>query len=81
MQQRRIGPFQVSASRLGCMSLSHAYGQPPPAEQGERLLLAALGAGVTLFDVAQGPCRASRTPVTGDRYSEQSNREVDTEVF
>lgn len=52
MQQRALGPFQVSAIGLGCMSLSHAYGQPPPAEQGERLLLAALDAGVTLFDTA-----------------------------
>ena len=34
------------------MSLSHAYGPPPPAEQGERLLLAAFDAGVTLFDTA-----------------------------
>jgi aryl-alcohol dehydrogenase-like predicted oxidoreductase len=52
MQQRRIGPFQVSAIGLGCMNLSHAYGTPPPAEQGERVLLAALDAGVTLFDTA-----------------------------
>lgn len=34
------------------MNLSHAYGTPPSAEQGERLLLAALDAGVTLFDTA-----------------------------
>jgi aryl-alcohol dehydrogenase-like predicted oxidoreductase len=34
------------------MNLSHAYGQPVSAEQGERLLLAALDAGVTLFDTA-----------------------------
>lgn len=49
---RRIGPFDVSAIGLGCMNLSHAYGVPPSAEQGERLLLAALDAGVTLFDTA-----------------------------
>ncbi len=49
---RRIGPFDVSAIGLGCMNLSHAYGAPPSAEQGERLLLAALDAGVTLFDTA-----------------------------
>lgn len=34
------------------MNLSHAYGAPPSAEQGERVLLAALDAGVTLFDTA-----------------------------
>jgi aryl-alcohol dehydrogenase-like predicted oxidoreductase len=52
MQNRKIGPFSVTAIGLGCMNLSHAYGIPPPAEQGERLLLAALDAGVTLFDTA-----------------------------
>jgi aryl-alcohol dehydrogenase-like predicted oxidoreductase len=52
MQQSQIGPFQVTAIGLGCMNLSHAYGVPPPAEQGERVLLAALDAGVTLFDTA-----------------------------
>jgi aryl-alcohol dehydrogenase-like predicted oxidoreductase len=52
MQQRQIGPFQVTAIGLGCMNLSHAYGTPPPPEQGERVLLAALDSGVTLFDTA-----------------------------
>lgn len=52
MQQRRIGPFTVSAIGLGCMNLSHAYGVPPPQEQSERVLLAALDAGVTLIDTA-----------------------------
>ncbi len=52
MQQRQLGPFTVSAIGLGCMNLSHAYGTPPTPEQGERLLLAAIDAGVTLFDTA-----------------------------
>lgn len=52
MKQRNLGPFSVSAIGLGCMNLSHAYGTPPSAEQGERVLLAALDAGVTLFDTA-----------------------------
>ena len=52
MHHRQIGPFTVSAIGLGCMNLSHAYGTPPSAEQGERVLLAALDAGVTLFDTA-----------------------------
>src|SRR5438046_7571331 len=52
MHQRQLGPFPVTALGLGCMNLSHAYGAPPPAEQAERVLLAALDAGVTLFDTA-----------------------------
>ncbi len=52
MHTRQFGPFRTSAIGLGCMNLSHAYGTPPPAEQGERVLLAALDAGVTLFDTA-----------------------------
>ena len=52
MQQRALGPFTVSALGLGCMNLSHAYGTPPTPEQAERVLLAALEAGVTLFDTA-----------------------------
>jgi aryl-alcohol dehydrogenase-like predicted oxidoreductase len=52
MQTRKIAAFEVSAIGLGCMNLSHAYGTPPSAEQGERVLLAALDAGVTLFDTA-----------------------------
>ncbi|MDZ4371017.1 MAG: aldo/keto reductase [Phenylobacterium sp.] len=52
MQKRRIGPFEVSAIGLGCMSLSHAYGSPPPRERAEQVLLGALDAGYTFFDTA-----------------------------
>ena len=52
MSTRQLGQFEVSAIGLGCMNLSHAYGAPVSAEQGERVLLAALDAGVTLFDTA-----------------------------
>jgi len=52
MQQRHLGPFQVSALGLGCMNLSQGYGPPVTQQEGERLLLAALDAGVTLLDTA-----------------------------
>jgi aryl-alcohol dehydrogenase-like predicted oxidoreductase len=52
MPSRKIGPFHVARIGLGCMNLSHAYGTPPAAEQGARLLLHALEHGVTLFDTA-----------------------------
>jgi aryl-alcohol dehydrogenase-like predicted oxidoreductase len=52
MTTRRIGPFGVPPIGFGCMNVSHAYATPPPPEQAERLLQAALDAGVTLFDTA-----------------------------
>jgi len=52
MQTRKLGPFEVSAIGLGCMSLSHAYGSPPPRPQAEEVLLGALDAGYTFFDTA-----------------------------
>ncbi|QTN27127.1 aldo/keto reductase [Rhodoferax sp. AJA081-3] len=52
MQTRTLGPFQVSSIGFGCMNLSHGYDAPVSAEQGERVLLSALDAGVTLFDTA-----------------------------
>jgi len=52
MKTTPLGPFQVSSIGLGCMNLSHAYGAPVTAEQGEAVLLHALDQGVTLFDTA-----------------------------
>jgi len=52
MHKRPLGPFSVSAIGLGCMSLSHAYGPPPPREQAERVLKGALDAGYTFLDTA-----------------------------
>ena len=52
MNQRQLGPFSVSAIGLGCMNICHAYGAPVSEAQAERLLLAALDAGVTHFDTA-----------------------------
>lgn len=52
MQTRKLGPFEVSAIGLGCMSLSHGYGPPAPREQAERVLKGALDAGYTFLDTA-----------------------------
>jgi aryl-alcohol dehydrogenase-like predicted oxidoreductase len=52
MNTRRLGPFTVPPIGFGCMNVSHAYAAPPSAGAAERLLLAALDAGVTVFDTA-----------------------------
>lgn len=52
MDKRRVGPLSVSQIGLGCMSLSWAYGSPPPREQAEEVLKGALDAGYTFLDTA-----------------------------
>ena len=52
MNSRALGPFNVSAIGLGCMSLSHAYGTPPAEDVAEPILLKALDLGYTHFDSA-----------------------------
>jgi aryl-alcohol dehydrogenase-like predicted oxidoreductase len=49
---RAVGPFQVSPIGLGCMSLSHAYGPPPPRDVAGKVLLRALELGCSFFDTA-----------------------------
>ncbi len=48
----RSGP-EVSAIGLGCMGLSHAYGQPVDRRSGVALIRAAVDRGVTFFDTAE----------------------------
>jgi aryl-alcohol dehydrogenase-like predicted oxidoreductase len=52
MSPRKIGPHLVYPIGLGCMSLSHAYGAPPPVEEAGRLLNTALDLGYTFLDTA-----------------------------
>jgi aryl-alcohol dehydrogenase-like predicted oxidoreductase len=52
MHTRKLGPFDVSAVGLGCMSLSHAYGTPPDPDAAAALLLKALDLGYTHVDSA-----------------------------
>ena len=55
MKQRSLGrsDLKVSAVGLGCMGLSHAYGQPVDRQSGIALLRAAVERGVTFFDTAE----------------------------
>lgn len=49
---RKLAGVDVTAIGYGCMSLSHAYGIPPAAEDAQRTLLGAFDMGVTHFDTA-----------------------------
>jgi aryl-alcohol dehydrogenase-like predicted oxidoreductase len=52
MNARKLGPFEVSTIGLGCMSMSHAYGTPPPPEAAANVLRKALDLGYTHVDTA-----------------------------
>jgi len=52
LPQRKLGPYSVSSVGYGCMNISHAYGVPPPPEEGAKLLLEAFEDGVNFFDTA-----------------------------
>ncbi len=55
MQTRKLGNsgLEVSALGLGCMGLSHAYGQPVDKAAGIALIRSAVERGVTFFDTAE----------------------------
>jgi len=55
MQKRKLGKngLEVSAIGLGCMGLSHAYGQPVDKQTGIGLIRTAVERGVTFFDTAE----------------------------
>ncbi len=52
MAKRKLGPFMVDGVGLGCMSLSYAYGAPPPEADGEKLLHRAIDLGYDHLDTA-----------------------------
>ena len=52
MNFAKLGPFDVSALGLGCMSLSWAYGMPPEPDAAAAVLLKALDLGYTHIDTA-----------------------------
>ena len=47
-----INNLPLNPIGLGCMNLSHAYGQPPTEKEASRLLLEAIDLGVDHFDTA-----------------------------
>ncbi len=53
MRYRKIGDLEVSAVGLGCMGMSHAYGEPANKKDMTNLLAQAVDIGYTFFDTAE----------------------------
>jgi aryl-alcohol dehydrogenase-like predicted oxidoreductase len=83
MEKRKLGKsnLEVSATGLGCMGMSFAYGETPDKKQMISLLHAAVERGVTFFDTAEmyGPFTneellgeaLSSYRIVGERYPEE----------
>lgn len=53
MQKRKIGNLEVSAIGLGCMGMSHGYGEPADKKEMISLIHRAIDLGTTFFDTAE----------------------------
>lgn len=53
MQKRKIGNLEVSAIGLGCMGMSHGYGEPSDKKEMISLIHKAIDMGVNFFDTAE----------------------------
>jgi len=53
MQKRKLGNLEVSALGLGCMGMTHAYGQAPDRQAMIALMRTAVERGVSFFDTAE----------------------------
>jgi aryl-alcohol dehydrogenase-like predicted oxidoreductase len=78
MQTRKLGNsgLEVSALGLGCMGLSHAYGQPVDRQAGISLIRAAVERGVTLFDTAEAYGPFTNEEVVGEALAPFRSRVV-----
>ena len=53
MEKRMLGKLEVSPIGMGCMALSHGYGQIPPEDYSIEAIRKAYEAGCTFFDTAE----------------------------
>ena len=55
MQRRKLGSkgLEVGAIGLGCMGMSHAYGEPADEAEAIKVIHRALALGVDFFDTAE----------------------------
>lgn len=53
MRLRKLGAKQVAAIGLGCMGITHAYGEPMSERDGVKTIQKALEIGYTFFDTAE----------------------------
>ncbi|MCC8023843.1 MAG: aldo/keto reductase [Clostridium sp.] len=69
MKKRNLGKLEVGAVGLGCMGMTHAYGEPADEKKMIDLMHQAYDLGVTLFDTAE--CYTGTNPDGSTAYNEE----------
>ncbi|HVC59826.1 MAG TPA: aldo/keto reductase [Acetobacteraceae bacterium] len=65
MQRRRLGQLEVSAIGLGCLTLTAAYGTPPPEADAIGIIHRAAALGVDFLDTSDAYARGANEVLVG----------------
>ena len=65
MQRRRLGSLEVSAIGLGCLTLTAAYGTPPPEAEAIALIHRARQLGIDLLDTSDAYAKGANEVLVG----------------
>jgi aryl-alcohol dehydrogenase-like predicted oxidoreductase len=71
--KRTLGNIECTAIGLGCMNLSHGYGQPTDRKQAERILTEALAIGYSHLDTATLYGNGANETLIGEVLSHRRN--------
>ncbi|HUN40064.1 MAG TPA: aldo/keto reductase [Acetobacteraceae bacterium] len=73
MQRRRLGSLEVSAIGLGCLTLTAAYGTPPPETDAIAIIHQARESGIDLLDTSDAYARGANEELIGKAIAGRRN--------
>lgn len=73
MERRRLGNLEVSAIGLGCLTLTEAYGAPPPQRDAITLVHRARDLGIDFLDTSDAYARGANEILVGKAIAGQRN--------
>ena len=81
MHRRRLGSLEVSAVGLGCLTLTAAYGTPPPETEAVSIIHHAHELGIDLLDTSDAYARGANELLVGKAIAGRHNQFVMASKF
>lgn len=81
MQRRRLGSLEVGAIGLGCLTLTAAYGTPPPEADAIATIRRAAEIGIDMLDTSDAYAKGENELLIGRAIAGQRNRYVIASKF